>query len=56
MTDNVVPVSNADNYVAALKSAGVEVEYVRLEDGPHGFGLTDKWAPRCIDWLRTHGF
>jgi acetyl esterase/lipase len=56
ITDKVVPVSNADNYVAALKEAGVAYEYVRLETGQHGFGLTDKWTPQCIEWLRKQKF
>jgi acetyl esterase/lipase len=56
ITDKVVPVSNADNYVAALKAAGVDAQYVRLEEGPHGFGLTDKWTPQCLEWLKAHGF
>jgi acetyl esterase/lipase len=54
--DKVVPVSNADAYVAALKKAGVEVEYVRPEKGPHGFGLKDFWTGRAVEWLRGRGF
>ena len=42
--------------VAALKKAGVDVEYVRPEKGPHGFGLKDFWSGACIDWLRKHRF
>ena len=34
-----MPVSNSDNYAAALKAAGVPYEYVRGEIGGHGFGL-----------------
>jgi dipeptidyl aminopeptidase/acylaminoacyl peptidase len=54
--DKVVPVSNSDDYVAALKKAGVEVEYVRPEKGPHGFGLKDFWTGRCVEWLRKMKF
>jgi acetyl esterase/lipase len=54
--DKVVPVSNSDNYAAALKAAGVEVEYIRPEKGPHGFGLKDFWTPQAIDWLRKMKF
>jgi acetyl esterase/lipase len=54
--DKVVPVSNSDNYVAALKKAGVEVEYVRPQKGPHGFGLKDFWTGKCVAWLRGQKF
>ena len=40
----------------ALKKVGVEYEYVRGELGPHGVGLKDTWTPRCVAWLRKHGF
>ncbi len=54
--DKVVPVSNSDNYVEALKKAGVEVQYIRPEKGPHGFGLKDFWTPQAVEWLRKIGF
>jgi len=54
--DKVVPVSNSDEYVAALKKAGVEVQYVRPEKGPHGFGLKDFWTNDCVTWLRKQKF
>jgi acetyl esterase/lipase len=54
--DGAVPVSNSDNYAAALKKAGVEMEYVRVEHGPHGFGLKDFWTGKCVEWLRKIGF
>jgi acetyl esterase/lipase len=54
--DKVVPVSNSDNYVEALKKAGVDVEYIRPEKGPHGFGLKDFWTERCVEWLRKQKF
>lgn len=55
-TDKVVPVSNSDDYVAALKAAGVEVQYVRGELGPHGFGLKEFWTKPCVEWLRKLKF
>lgn len=54
--DKVVPVSNSDDYVAALKKAGVEVEYVRPEKGPHGFGLKEFWSVPAEAWLKKHKF
>jgi acetyl esterase/lipase len=54
--DKAVPISNSDEYVAALKKAGVEVEYVRPEKGPHGFGLKDFWTEGCVAWLRRMKF
>lgn len=54
--DKVVPISNSDEYVAALKKAGVDVEYIRPEKGPHGFGLKDFWTGQCIEWLRKQKF
>jgi acetyl esterase/lipase len=56
VTDKTVPVSNSDAYVEALRLAGVEYVYVRIDHGPHGFGLTDDWAKPCIDWLRRMKF
>ena len=45
-----------DQDVDALKKAGVEVEYVRPEKGPHGFGLKDFWTEQCVEWLRKIKF
>ena len=55
-TDKVVPVANSDDYVDAMKKAGVEVKYIRLYAGAHGYGLTDKWSSQCVAWLRENGF
>src|SRR5205085_3032603 len=55
-TDKVVPVSNSDNYAGALRTAGVDYVYVRLDHGKHGFGLTDEWRVPCVEWLRRRGF
>jgi acetyl esterase/lipase len=54
--DKTVAVSNSDDYAAALKKAGVEVEYVRPEKGPHGFGLKEFWTTPCVAWLRKLRF
>jgi acetyl esterase/lipase len=55
-TDKTVPVSNSDDYAAALKDAGVDYVYVRLDHYPHGFGLKDDWTQPCADWLKKHNF
>lgn len=54
--DKTVPVGNSDEYVAAMKQKGVDVEYIRGEHGGHGFGLKDFWTVPCIEWLRKHKF
>jgi acetyl esterase/lipase len=62
MTDTAVPVENSMMFVAALRKAGVPVEFHLYERGPHGFGLgrddpiLSTWPARCADWLRVHGF
>jgi pectinesterase len=62
MTDTAVPVENSVMFVAALRKAGVPVEFHLYERGPHGFGLgrddpiLSTWPARCADWLRVHGF
>jgi acetyl esterase/lipase len=62
MTDTSVPVENSLMFVAALRKAGVPVEFHLYERGPHGFGLgrddpiLSTWPARCADWLRVHGF
>jgi acetyl esterase/lipase len=54
--DTVVPVSNSDNYAAALKTAGIPYEYIRGEMGQHGFGLIDRWTLPCVKWLEKMEF
>jgi acetyl esterase/lipase len=54
--DKAVPVSNSDNYAAALKAAGVTYEYIRPEKGQHGFGMRDDWTGPCIEWLKKMKF
>lgn len=56
VADKAVPVANSDQYVEALKKAGVPHEFVRGELGPHGVGLKDTWTPQCIEWLRKQKF
>lgn len=62
MTDTAVPFENSLMFVAALRKAGVPVEFHLYERGPHGFGLgrddpiLSTWPARCADWLRVHGF
>jgi acetyl esterase/lipase len=56
LEDTGVPITNSDDYAAALKKAGVEVQYVRTEKGKHGFGLQDFWTKPCIEWLRKQKF
>jgi len=61
-TDTAVPFENSLMFVAALRKAGVAVEFHLYERGPHGFGLgrddpiLSTWPARCADWLRVHGF
>ncbi|HEV8604004.1 MAG TPA: alpha/beta hydrolase [Tepidisphaeraceae bacterium] len=54
--DTAVPVSNSDNYAAALKAAGVSYEYIRPDKGKHGFGMRDDWTEPCIVWLKKQKF
>jgi len=37
--DGTVPIAQAESLVAALKAAGVSVQYLRVEGGGHGFVL-----------------
>jgi acetyl esterase/lipase len=54
--DITVVVENSDRYAASLAAAGIPYEYVRGSIGGHGFGLTEDWSTRCIDWLRQQQF
>jgi acetyl esterase/lipase len=54
--DTAVPVTNSDDYAAALKKHNVPYEYVRTEKGKHGFGLQDFWTKPCVEWLRKQKF
>lgn len=59
--DDPVKVGNSDAYVAALTKAGVPHEYMRLEQGGHGFGMGIKggepatWPERCLAWMGKQG-
>jgi len=55
INDKAVKVSNSYNYVEALKKAGVAVEYIRLDDFPHGKGMQDSWTGKCLEWLKKIG-
>ncbi len=54
--DKTVPVSNSDDYVGALKAHGVEVQYLRIDQLGHGFGLQKFWTDPCAVWLARHHF
>ena len=59
--DDGVKVQNSELYVAAMKKAGVPVEFARFDQGGHGFGLGIKggepatWPERCIAWMKARG-
>jgi acetyl esterase/lipase len=56
--DNVVVIENSDLFARACKKAGVPVEYVVYEKGPHGVGLGHRhrevkdWPARLEKWLK----
>jgi acetyl esterase/lipase len=52
MTDTAVPVENSLMFVAALRKAGVPVEFHLYERGPHGFGL-GRDDPILSTWPRV---
>lgn len=62
LNDSGVDADNSTAFAASLKKAGVPFEYHLFEDGPHGFGLGDKypklkmWPDLCAGWLRAHKF
>lgn len=59
--DGVVPVKNSVEFYMALRKAGVPAEMHLYEDGPHGFGLAQKyplissWPDLCRRWLVHEG-
>jgi acetyl esterase/lipase len=61
-TDATVPLENSLLFVAALRRAGVPLEFHLYERGRHGFALGDgdpalsSWTARCADWLQLRGF
>lgn len=60
VTDQLVPVDNSRDYAAALKSAGVDVEYLELPKGVHGLGCGNGpewkvWQDACLVWMQKQG-
>lgn len=52
-TDDFIPVEQADDVVALLDAADVDVEYARIESDAHGLDLLDDdLRARITDWLR----
>lgn len=55
--DDGVKIGNSELFAAALAKAGVAHEFMRLEQGGHGFGLGVRggepaaWPARCLAWL-----
>lgn len=62
VNDTAVDSDNSTMFADALKRTGVPFEYHLFEDGPHGFGLGEKfqhlkgWPAMCANWLRAHKF
>ncbi len=57
--DEAVPIENAEQYHAALRSNGIVSELLRYEKGGHGFGLTNKtselnWTDALTSWLKSN--
>ncbi len=56
--DDVVPISESQDYAAAMVDAGREVEAHLFARGGHGFGPgrredgTDRWLELAADWIR----
>lgn len=60
--DSTVPVQNSENFVQAMKEAGVECEFYQYAFGGHGLGLASEktdvkeWFPTCVAWLKNRGY
>jgi acetyl esterase/lipase len=52
--DDVVPVAQSRRLVAALRTAGVEVEYAELPDAGHGDLTWSRVGPAALAFLRRH--
>jgi acetyl esterase/lipase len=57
---DVVP-DNSRNFVAALRTHGVPVEYLEFPSGGHGFNgckgpIWEEWKVRSLEWLSSRGF
>jgi len=54
------PIEQGEQYFVALKRRGVEVEFVRFPDSPHGFRksghpmLRMECSRRILDWLARY--
>jgi len=51
LDDSNVAYSEAQNYVATLKSAGVETHFVTAASGDHYQPMIDEGIPAGIRWL-----
>jgi acetyl esterase/lipase len=59
--DTDVPPENSRNFVAAMKSHHVPVEYIELSSGGHGLNgckgpLWEQWKAASLVWLASSGF
>ena len=53
--DDIVPISNSEEYVDAMKRDGLHVEFVRGSWGGHGFGLHAGWRSQGEEWIANWG-
>lgn len=59
--DKKVPAENSIYFYLALRKAGVPAELHIYQQGPHGFGLGEKygavssWPIRCAEWMKGQG-
>ena len=59
--DKKVPAENSIYFYLALRKAGVPAELHIYQQGPHGFGLGQKysavssWPERCAEWMKGQG-
>ena len=59
--DTGVPPEHSRNFVAAMKSHAIPVEYLELPSGGHGFNgckgpLWEQWKSESLRWLAARGF
>lgn len=59
--DGGVLPENSRDFVAALRTRGVPVEYLEFASGGHGFNgckgpIWEEWKARSLDWLASRGF
>ncbi|KAJ3052910.1 hypothetical protein HK097_005444 [Rhizophlyctis rosea] len=53
--DDIVPISNSEEYVEAMKRERLRVEFVRGSWGGHGFGLHAGWRRQGEEWIGKWG-